>query len=85
MWALDGSEWSASGPGQIAPPTPYIAGWVGPRAGLGAVKYRKIACPYRESNPGRPARSSSLYGLNYSGSPRPKHKYRSHQRLQILL
>jgi hypothetical protein len=30
---------------------------VGPRAGLDAMEERKISCPYREWNPGRPARS----------------------------
>jgi hypothetical protein len=38
------------------PPVPHwIGGWVGPRVGLDAVEKRKIL-PYRESNPGRPAR-----------------------------
>jgi hypothetical protein len=37
--ALDGGEWSASRPdrftpGEIAPGTHWIGGWVGPRAGL---------------------------------------------------
>jgi hypothetical protein len=39
--ALDGCEWSASGPGEIAPGTHWIGGWVGPRVGLDAVEKRK--------------------------------------------
>jgi hypothetical protein len=43
--ALDGGEWSASGTsrfttGEIAPGTHWIGGWVGPKAGLDAVKNR---------------------------------------------
>jgi hypothetical protein len=34
----------------------WIAGWVGPSAGLDSVEKRKICRPYRESNPGRSAR-----------------------------
>jgi hypothetical protein len=47
--ALDGGEWSASRLG-----THCIGGWVGPRAGLDAVKKRKILYS-PESNPGRPS------------------------------
>jgi len=36
--------------------------WFGPRAGLEAVAKRKIPCPCRESNPGRPA--GSLVTIN---------------------
>jgi hypothetical protein len=36
---------------------------MGPRVGLDAVEYRKISCPCRESNPGRPVRSLSLSRL----------------------
>jgi hypothetical protein len=51
-------------PGEIARGTHWI-GWVGLRAGLDAVKKRKIMhC--RESNPGRPARIPSLYRLSYT-------------------
>jgi hypothetical protein len=32
--------------------TLQTGGWAGPRAGLDAVKKRKICCPYRESNNG---------------------------------
>jgi hypothetical protein len=69
------SEWSASRPGRFipgerAPGTHWIGGWVGPRAGLDFVEKRKfltllglelrIVC--------RPARSQSLYRLCYPGS-----------------
>jgi hypothetical protein len=70
--ALDGGEWSASRPcrftpGERAPGTHWIGGWVGPGAGLDAEDKRKIVhCP--KSNPGRPARSPSLYRLSYPDS-----------------
>jgi hypothetical protein len=62
--ALDGGEWSASRPCHFTPwgalGTHWRCSWVGRRAGLDAVEKRKILhC--RESNPGRPARSTSLY------------------------
>jgi hypothetical protein len=74
--ALDGDEWSAScsgcfTPGERAPVTHWLGGWVGPTAGLDAVELRKISCLCRESNPGRPARSPSLYRLSYPGSQGP--------------
>jgi hypothetical protein len=70
--ALDGYGWLASrlcriAIGERASGIHCIGGWVGPRAGLGAVEERNIL-PYRQSNPGRPARSPSLYRLNYPGS-----------------
>jgi hypothetical protein len=37
-------------PAALPPDTYWIRGWAGPRAGLDAVKYRKISCPYRQSN-----------------------------------
>jgi hypothetical protein len=43
------------------PRTHWIGGGVCPRAGLDAVEKRKISCPCRESNPGRPEHSPSLY------------------------
>jgi hypothetical protein len=60
--ALDGGEWSASRagrftPGERAPGTHWIGGWVGPGAILNAVVKRKIPSPFRESKPNRPARS----------------------------
>jgi hypothetical protein len=64
--ALDGGEWSASNPGRFtpgerAPGTYCIEGWVGSGAGLDIVKKRKIFCPAGNLSPGRPARSPSLY------------------------
>jgi hypothetical protein len=59
--ALDGGEWSASRlghftPGERAPGTHFIGGWVGPRAGLDAVAKSKFPqCSCRELNPGRQA------------------------------
>jgi hypothetical protein len=38
---------------------------LGPRADLDVMKRRKISCPCRESNPGRPAHSPSLHRLSY--------------------
>jgi hypothetical protein len=57
--ALDGGEWSASRPGRFtpgerAPGTHWIGGWVGRRAVLDAVVKRKIPSPRRESNPRTP-------------------------------
>jgi hypothetical protein len=50
--------------------THWIGDWVSPRAGLKAVEKRKIFCFCRESNPGRPALSPSLYRLSYPSSER---------------
>jgi hypothetical protein len=57
--ALDGVEWSTSRLGRFiprekAPGTPWIGGWVSPRAVLDAVAKRKIPNPHRESNPRTP-------------------------------
>jgi hypothetical protein len=41
---------------------------VDPRAGLNAGARRKVLCPCQGSNPDRPARSQTLYCLNYHGS-----------------
>jgi hypothetical protein len=59
---MDEGEWPAScpcriTPGERAPGTQLIV-WVGPRAGLDAVKKLNIL-PCRESNQGPPARSST--------------------------
>jgi hypothetical protein len=67
--ALDEGEWSASHsghfvPGERAPSTHWIWDWLGPRASPDAVECRKISCPSRESNPGSPEYSPSLYRLS---------------------
>jgi hypothetical protein len=66
--ALEGGKWSASRPGGALPPRKgppvsihWIGGWVGPRVGLDVGARRKILCLCRGSNPGRPARSQTLY------------------------
>jgi hypothetical protein len=73
--ALVGDQWSASrpsrfAPGERAPGTPWIEGWVDPRAGLDDVEKRKLLTPPGlELRPlGRPACSQSLYRLRYPGS-----------------
>jgi hypothetical protein len=57
-------------PGEKAPGTHWIDGWVDPRAGLDDVEKRKfLALPEFELRPvGRPARSQSLHRLRYPGS-----------------
>jgi hypothetical protein len=54
-------------PGERAPGTHWIGGWVDPRAGLDNVEKKKfLALPELELRPlGRPARSQSLYQLRY--------------------
>jgi hypothetical protein len=69
--ALAGGEWSASLPGRFtpgerAPGTHWIGGWVDPRSGLDDEKRKFLALPGLEL--GRPARSQSLYRLRYPGS-----------------
>jgi hypothetical protein len=73
--ALVGGEWSASRscrftPGERAPGTQWIGGWVDPRAGLDDLQKRKsLTLRGLELRPlGRPARSQSLYRLRYPGS-----------------
>jgi hypothetical protein len=68
--ALDGAEWSASCPGRFtpgerAPGTHWIEGWVDPRGGLDDFEKRKfLTLPGLEIRPLiRPARSQSLYQL----------------------
>jgi hypothetical protein len=65
--ALGGGEWSDLRSGRFTPVerargNHWIGSWVGPIAGLDAMK-RKICFSCRESNPGHPARSLSLYRL----------------------
>jgi hypothetical protein len=38
-------------PGETAPSTQFIVGWVGPRSGLYITKKRKISYTYHESSP----------------------------------
>jgi hypothetical protein len=73
--ALVGVEFSASRPdrftpGERAPGTYWIGGWVGPRAGLDDMeKWKLLPLPGLELRPlGRPACSQSLYRLSYPGS-----------------
>jgi hypothetical protein len=71
--ALDGGEWSASRPGHFipgerAPRTHWIGGWVGLRADLGRCGEEKHRLSCRGSNPGRPTCNLSVYRLRYPGS-----------------
>jgi hypothetical protein len=73
--ALVGGEWSTSRPGcftpgERAPVTHWIGGWVDIRAGLHNLEKRKfLTLPGLELRPvDRPARSQSLYRLRYPGS-----------------
>jgi hypothetical protein len=75
--ALIGGEWSASRPGRFtpgerAPGTHWIGGWVCLRTGLDDVEKRKfLTLPGLELRPlCRPACSQSLYRLRYPGSLR---------------
>jgi hypothetical protein len=74
--ALVGGEWSASRPGRFtpgerAPGTHWIRGWVDPKAGLDNLEKRKfLTLSGLQLQPlGRPARSQSLYRLGVPGSP----------------
>jgi hypothetical protein len=74
-WTLARGEWSASRPGRFtpgerAPGTNWIGGWVGSRACLDDMEKRKfLLLQGLEIWPlGRPARSQSLYSLSYPGS-----------------
>jgi hypothetical protein len=57
-------------PGERAPGTHWIGGWVGPGAGRDDVEKKKfLSLSGLELRPlGRPARSQSLYRLRYPGS-----------------
>jgi hypothetical protein len=72
--ALVGGEWLASRPcritpGEKAPGTHWIGGWVGPRVDLNDVKRKILTLPGLEFRPlGHPARSQSLYRLRYPDS-----------------
>jgi hypothetical protein len=74
-YALTGVEWSASRlcrftPGERAPGTHWIGGWVDPRAGLDDLEKRKFfTLSGLELRPlSRPASSQSLYRLRYPSS-----------------
>ena len=64
--ALEGGEWSAARPGRTLPPGNgpvsilQEAGWAPELAWTDGK-----SCPHRDSIPDRPARSQSLYRLNY--------------------
>jgi hypothetical protein len=73
--ALVGGEYSASRPGRFtpgerAPGTHWIGGWVGPRAGLDDMEKWKFFPPpgLELQTLGRPAHSQLLYRLHYPGS-----------------
>jgi hypothetical protein len=55
---------------ESSPGTHWIGGWVGPRAGLVDLEYRKLLpLPGLELRPlGRPAHSQSLHRLRYPGT-----------------
>jgi hypothetical protein len=65
--ALEGGEWSTScpsralPPGERAPGTHCIAGWVSTSTGLDAEVRGKILCLCWGLNPGCPVHSQSLY------------------------
>jgi hypothetical protein len=66
-------EWSASRlghftPGERAPGTYWVGGWVSRRADLDDVKTKFLTLLGFELRPlSRPARSQSVYGLHYPG------------------
>jgi hypothetical protein len=83
--ALGGGEWSSSlpgrfNPGERAPGTLWIGGWVGPIAGLEHMEKRKsLTLRGIELRPlGRPASSQSLYRLRHPDScaPPPTQPYK---------
>jgi hypothetical protein len=70
--ALDGGEWSASCPGRFTlgkfPRYPLDRRLGGPKSRPGRFGDEKDLLPLPESNPGRPARSPSLYRASSPGS-----------------
>jgi hypothetical protein len=73
--ALVGCQWSASRPGRFtpgerAPDSHCIGGWVDPRAALDDMqKWKFLTLPGLELRPlSRPSRCQSLYQLRYPGS-----------------
>ena len=59
---------------------PLNRGWVGPRHGLNVAGNRKIACLYRESNPGL----CSATDPNEYDSPSADNRFCSHNVLRII-
>jgi hypothetical protein len=60
-------------PAALPPGKELVTHWIrgsggGPRAGLNAVEYRKIPCPFHKWNAGHPAHSPSLHQVRYRGS-----------------
>jgi hypothetical protein len=68
--ALAGGEVSALCPGERAPSSHWIGGWVDPRAGLNDVEKRKfLTLPGLQLQPlSYPAHSQLLYRLRYPSS-----------------
>jgi hypothetical protein len=72
--ALDGDEWSASCPsrfipGERAPGTHWLGGWMGPRTGLDTEENYLLPLPGTKPRFfSRPVLSPSLYRLTYPGS-----------------
>jgi hypothetical protein len=71
--ALDRGEWSDSRPGrftpgEIAPGTHSIGGWVDPRADIDDMEKRKFVTQFgiELRTLGRPARRQPLYRLRYT-------------------
>jgi hypothetical protein len=69
--ALDGGEWSASGPCRFTPreraPDNHLTGvWVGHRAGLDVVAKRRNSCLAKNRTPVVQPIAHSLYWLSYS-------------------
>jgi hypothetical protein len=53
--------------GERAAGTNWIWGWMGPQSRSIRCEEETNFCPYRQSNSGRPARTTSLYRLRYPG------------------
>jgi hypothetical protein len=89
---LAGSEWSASrssrfNPGESTPGTLWVGGWVVPRASLDDMEERKFfTLPGLELRPlSHPARSQSLYQLNYPGSHNADTALKCYKRIPRLM
>jgi hypothetical protein len=55
-------------PREIGPGTPWIGGWVGPRAGLDVVVKRKIPSPCQDLNPPIIQPVAQHYTMSYPSS-----------------